>query len=219
MDPVLLQAKIELGQAKAARVLGTGAAVYRPDARQPLIPALDARYTIAALTAWFNPDPNLRQVRPAPADKPLVYAAVDRTLLEAGDYLIDAAQNTWFVGSVQPLLATGCVRCNRAFTLTRAVAFTGLAAYGGNAPGAMARVLTAWPGFIAARARGVSPEERLPGDTKLNLVTILLPPTAGAQILPNDVLLDDQAEPMRYTVSIAQATDWGWTVDAYYAGA
>ena len=219
MTQALLQAKADRGYAKAAGFLGTSVSVYRPDPRQALIGALDARYALASLTAWFNPDPQLRQTRPAAADKPLVHAAIDRTLLEAGDYLLDAAQNTWFVGSLQPLLATPCVRCNRGFTLTRALPLAGPLAYGGNAPGAMATGLTAWPGFIAARPRGATPEERVPGDTKLNAVTILLPVTAGAEIVPNDVLLDDQADPMRYTVSIAVATDWGWTVEAYYAGA
>ncbi len=214
-----MQAKANAGYARAAAFLGQGVTVYRPDARQSLIQALDARYVLTQLAAWFNPDANFRQVRPALPDKPVVHVAIDRTALQPGDYLMDASQNTWFVGSVQALLATPCVRCNRAFSVMRAVPVTGPSAYGGNAPGDMATILTSWPGFIAAKARGVSPEERVPGDTKLNVVVISLPVTAGVEILPNDVMVDDQADVSRYTVSMAVATDWGWTIDAYYAGA
>lgn len=219
MDQALLQAKADYGYGKAAGFLGQGVSVYRPDASQPAVAALDARYAVAQATAWFNPDANLRLAKPAPAANPVVYAAIDRTLVQAGDYLVDADGRTWFVGALQPLMAIPCVRCNRVFTLTRSVPATGPEAYGGNAPADMTTVLTAWPGFVAAKPRGLSPEERVPGDTKLNVVIISLPVTTGAQLAPNDVLVDDQADPMRYTVSLAVATDWGWTAQAYYAGA
>jgi hypothetical protein len=219
MDQALLQAKLDYAYGKAAGFLGETLTVYRPDARQALIPALDARYVCGQTMAWFNPDARLRAVVPAAGDRAVVYAALDRTPLEAGDYLMDAGQDAWFLGSAQPLLATPCVRCNRAFSLTRAVPMAGPEAYGGNAPANMQTLLTLWPGFVIAKSRGVSPEERVPGDTKLNSVVISLPVTAGAEIVPNDVLVDDQADPMRYTVSIATATDWGWTIEAYYAGA
>ncbi len=214
-----LQNRLDHAYGKAAGFLGETLTVYRPDARQALIPALDSRYVSGQVMAWFNPDARLRGVVPAAADGAVVYAALDRTQLEAGDYLMDAGQNTWFLGAVQSLLATPCVRCNRAFFLTRAEPVAGADAYGGNAPGNMQTLLTLWPGFVTAKSRGVSPEERVPGDTKLNSVVISLPVTAGAEIVPNDVLVDDQADPMRYTVSIATATDWGWTIEAYYAGA
>ncbi len=219
MDQALLQAKADYGYGKAAGFLGQGVSVYRPSASQAAVAALDARYAVARATAWFNPDANLRLAKPAPATNAVVYAAIDRTLVQAGDYLLDTGGNTWFVGSLQPLMATPCVRCNRVFTVTRSVPATGADAYGGNAPADMTTVLTAWPGFVTGKPRGLSPEEKVPGDTKLNVVIISLPVTAGAQIVPNDVLVDDQADPMRCTVSLAVATDWGWTVEAYYAGA
>lgn len=219
MDQALLQAKADYSYGKAAGFLGQGVSVYRPSASQAAVAALDARYAVAQTMAWFNPDANLRLAKPAPATSAVVYAAIDRTLIQAGDYLVDAAADTWFVGSLQPLMAIPCVRCNRVFTLTRSVPATGAEAYGGNAPADMTTVLTAWPGFLTAKPRGLSPEERVPGDTKLNVVIISLPVTTGAQVVPNDVLVDDQADPMRYTVSLAVATDWGWTVQAYYAGA
>jgi hypothetical protein len=219
VDQALLQAKANYAYGKAAGILGSAVDVYRPDPRQALIPALDSRYATGQVMAWFNPDPRFGSTSPAPADRAVAYASLDRTLLEAGDYLMDAGQNTWFVGSLQAMLATPCVRCTRAFTLTRAVPMVGEAAYGGNAPANMRTVLTLWPGFIAPKSRGMSPEERVPGESKLNTVLISLPVTAGTQIVPNDVLVDDQADPMRYTVSIATATDWGWTIEAYYAGA
>ncbi len=219
MDQTLVQAKANYGYGKMGAFLGQAVTAYRPDAQQALIPALDTRYRRAQLVAWFNPDANFRQLKPALSDKPVVYAGIDRTLLQAGDYLMDAGESTWFVGSVQALQATPCIRCNRAFTVTRAVPAIGADAYGGNAPANMTTILTSWPGFIAAKARGVSPEERLPGDTKLNVVTISIPVTPGVEVLPNDVLVDDQADASRYSVSLAVATDWGWTIDAYYAGA
>jgi hypothetical protein len=219
VDQAGLQAKANYAYGKAAGILGSTVDVFRPDSRQALIPALDSRYVTGRIMAWFNPDPRFGSISPAAADRAVVFASLDRMLLEAGDYLMDADQNTWFVGSLQPMMATPCVRCTRAFTLTRAVPMVGDAAYGGNAPANMRTILTLWPGFIAPKSRGMSPEERVPGETKLNAVLINLPVTAGAQIMPNDVLVDDQADPMRYTVSIATATDWGWTIDAYYAGA
>jgi hypothetical protein len=219
VDQAGLQAKANYAYGKAAGILGSMVDVYRPDPRQALIPALDSRYTTGRIMAWFNPDPRFGSISPAPADRAVVFASLDRTLLEAGDYLMDADQNTWFVGSLQAMMATPCVRCTRAFTLTRAVPMVGEAAYGGNAPANMQTILTLWPGFIAPKSRGMSPEERVPGETKLNTVLINLPVTAGVQIVPNDVVVDEQADPMRYTVSVATATDWGWTIEAYYAGA
>lgn len=219
MDQALIQAKVNQAYAKAAWALGSMVSLYRPDATQRLIPPLDSRYVIASVMAWFNPDAAMRGMRPAGAVAPVAYASVDRTQLEVGDYLMDTSQNVWFVGALQPLLATPCVRCNRALTLTRAVPVTGPAAYGGNAPGNMTTILTGWPCFLTPKSRALSPEERVPGDTRLNTVLINLPVTAGVEIVPNDLLLDDQADPMRYTVSIATATDWGWTIEAYYAGA
>lgn len=219
VDQLLLVERLNAGYGRAATFLGRSVRVYRPDGRQPLIPALDSRYAILETPAWFNPDPRMRQVRPAAAEKPVVFSAIDGTQVQQGDYLVGPEQNTWFVGSIQALLAIPCVRCNRAFTVTRAVAATGANAYGGNAPAAMTTVLTGWPGFVTAKPRGIGAEERVPGDTKLDLVLISLPVTPGAEILPNDVIIDDQARPMRYTASLASATGWGWTIEAYYAGA
>lgn len=220
VDQALVQAKLNYGYGKAAQALGQVWTIYRPNARVASVAALDASYAVATTIGWLTADPAFASLRPIPPDKPIGYIAIDRTALESGDYLLGADGTTVFVGSVQPIMATPAIRCNHAFTVTRPEPVTpGANFYGGNAVANQVTILTAWPGFIGAKNRGVQPEQRIPGDTRLNTVTMMLPVTTGAQIMPNDILTDDQPDPKRYTVSIATSTDWGWAVEAYYAGA
>ena len=215
MDQAMIQARLDAGYGRAAARLGASCAIYRPDAHQAAIPAMDARWNMGSVAAWFGGDANFALVRPRVAEKPQVYVAVDRSVLQAGDYLLDPEGNTYFLGSMQPLMATPAIWCNRALTLQRPSIAPGANFYGGNAAGNIATLLTAWPGFVAARTRGIEPEGKLPVETRLGATVLYLPPTPGVEILPNDILADDQADPMRYTVTQASGSDWGWIVEAY----
>lgn len=219
MDQTTLQARLDAGYAQVALRQGQQVTAYRPDPTQPTVAALDPRHIYSALLAFFNADPNFALVKPVQAGTPQIYVAIDRTLLQQGDYLVDVNSNTWFIGSLAPVMATAAMRCNRVFTLQRPVPATGAFAYGGNAPADLSTLLTSWPGFISSKTRGVSPEERVPGDTKLYLTQIYLPVTQGFYVVPNDILIDDSPDPARYTVALATETGWGWEIDCYYAGA
>lgn len=219
MDQAAIQAKLNAGYGQVATRLGQTVTVYRPDATQSKVAALDARYMLTRTTAFFNADPNFKAIRPPPPDKPIVYVATDRTPLEQGDYLLDTDGHIWFVGMIKPLMATSAMRCNRTFSLQRPVPATGPYAYGGNAPQDMTTLLTSWPGFLASKTKGLSPEEKVPGDTKLFVVQIYLPVTGPLLLEPNDVLLDDSDLTSRYTVALTTETGQGWEVNCYYAGA
>lgn len=213
MTPAEVQAKLNAGYAKGARVLGSDYSVYRPStAANPLTTLIIAQK--AAISAkdysWMK------------VNKPgeLIWLCLmDGTLTRRGDYLVGAS-DTFFIASQllnQPIL---CIKCNRKVRLMRmpgsvtvgALGYQGECATGMvdilGAAGASGAFGTGWSASILLKGRAEQTGSGLPGATRNVGWEVLLPSSIGVTIVESDVLVDDLGR--KYSIQAAEESDVGW---------
>src|SRR6185312_7327422 len=212
MDGETLEARINLGRARAAAHVGRDVAVYRPvDVSAPLINRL---YVIPA--AFNAADP--KYVKPNLYGKPVWFGDFDGAQTQPGDYLVRLNDGAvWFVAAQQPLLPIVCVSCNRKLALLRPEKQTavGVVGYGGEYPANLDTPLgdegRLWPASVL-QGRKSQGATALPASVKELLWEILLPVSARFRIRAADILVDDVRT--RYIVQSAESTDLGWRIQA-----
>ena len=72
-------------------------------------------------------------------------------------------------------------------------------------------------GAVTQGTKGDAGEMKLPGDTRLGWVSILVPSVSGVQVRSGDVVTDAQALPQRYTISGVELTALGYRITAALA--
>lgn len=207
-----IQKHINYGYGKVAQHLGASYQWYRATSvSNPIVPAnmvgtimchFDSQYTFAAIKPdLFNP----------------IWAiAVDRTLLNVGDYLI-GAMGTFFMFTEDPILPSSCVSCNTNINVYRPGGGqqVGNGYYGGNAQGYGDTLMLNWPASVLTGTKGEASKSGVIGDTRLQWFTIMVP-DAGVLIKANDLATD--AHGRRMTISAVELTSLGYRLTAQYSG-
>jgi hypothetical protein len=158
---------------------------------------------------------DMKYIKPNKYGKPTWYALFDAKNSQVGDYFVGPA-GTFFIAAMQLLLSILVVECNRVVTVFRPQVQGGVGAvdYSGTTDENMTPIMTDWPCSILQGTKGEKNESGLPGDVRSPWWTILLP-YGGVQILPDDIITDDQG--LRYVVSSQELTDLGYRITAMMA--
>jgi len=205
-------ALFQIGPRISGQILGSPYAQYRPSgASNPI----QAGNLLGNIPAWITADARGNGDRPFAPAKPTAYAMVDPALTQVGDYLIGPL-GTFFIASQDVPMPIQAVRCNYTITVARpgsGAPSTGYY-YGGVISVDVSPILTAWPASVIQGTKGEGGEIKLPGDTRLAWVAILMPSVGGVEILPGDWITDSEGTPMQYTVSSRELTPLGWRLSA-----
>lgn len=209
MDGATINAKIYAGYAKAAKVIGTTYAHYRPtSANDPL----SAFNRMADMQVSLNAD-DPTYARPNVYGKATWYAIMDGSQVKVGDYIV-GVEGTLFVAALQQLLPIFMVDCNRTVSIYRPQQQPGVGAlgYGGDTAANETLLMRNWPASVLQGTKGEKGEVALPGDVRNPWWAILLPYYAGVTLRSGDIVTDDLSK--RYVISSAELTDLGWRCTA-----
>lgn len=206
-----LASVFQIGPRISAQILGSPYAQYRPSgAYYPT----NFGNLIATIPAWITADASGMGKRPFTYAKPTSYAMVDPAVTQVGDYLIGPL-GTFFVASQDVPMPIQIVSCNQTITVSRpGDPPTGPGYYGGAAPGVLEPILSEWPASVLQGTKGEVGEVKLPGDTRLAWVAVLMPSVGGVEIMPGDWITTGEASPMTYTISSRELTPLGWRLSA-----
>lgn len=210
MDAATLQSRVYSGYAQAAQRIGFNADLYRPvTAHNPLA----SINKLSSLPASFNAE-DMRYGKPNKYGHPVWYGLFDGGLTQAGDYLTNAQDGTYFIAAQQTNLPILLVQCNRTITILRPQQQTGVGAvgYGGDTDSNETALMTSWPASVLQAAGGEKSEVALPGDARNPLWSILLQHWPGVSLRSGDIITDDLAR--RYAINSAELTDLGWRLSA-----
>jgi hypothetical protein len=201
----------QIGPRITAQILGLPYQQYRPNGSYM---PLNFGNLVATIPAWITADAKGMGNKPFVAKNPVAYAMVDPVVVAVGDYLVGDF-GTFFISSLDGLMPTQVVRCNQTVTVSRPnTEPSGENFYGGAEGATSTPILVEWPASVIQGTKGEVGEVKLPGDTRLAWVAIMLPPTGDAQILPGDWISTDQSTAMVYTVSACELTPLGWRLSA-----
>ena len=209
MNAAKIEAKIQRGNGKAAKVLGVVCDQYRPATSDAVMVNTNL---LGVVLVRFDQDFGFNARKPNLYGHPVWGVLADRTLMAVGDYLI-GSEGTFFLIAQQSLTPTAGVSCNRVISIARPTGPTpGANAYGGvinHTP-----IVTSWPASVLQGTKGERGDLNLPGDVRMPWVQILIPAGPGVQIRFGDIVTDDQADALRYTISSAELTDLGYRITA-----
>jgi len=208
-----VQARINFGFSKAAKIVGSTVQWYRPSGSGP---AIGGANWIGTLPVLFDTAADMLQKAPSRyAKDDDWYGAFDNTTVVVGDYFTDPQLGTFFVAAIEYLKPARLVRCNRVVNVTRpGSAQPGPAYYGGDIAADEEVLFTGWPASIVQGTKGEKGETTVPGDIRLPWFNVILPLSIPVQVKTADIFTDDQAIPIVYTVSSAEQTELGWRFTA-----
>lgn len=209
MDGDKIQLKMYKGYAKAARVVGTTYAHFRPSsASNPM----DAANQLADIKMTLNAC-DMKYSKPNVYGKSTWYGIFDGTVAQPFDYF-NGVEGVFFVAAMQQLLPILMVSCNRVITIARPSMESGPGAigYGGDTKAGEENLMVGWPASVLQGSKGEKNDVGLPGDTKNPWFTVLVPSWDGVLLRTSDIITDDIGG--RYRVSSAELTDLGWRLTA-----
>lgn len=210
-----VQAKVNYGFAKAAAALGETCQWYRPSGANNPITAANL---IGTWEILFDTAADMQQRAPRRREKPEDwYGGFDMSQFQIGDYLIRPNGEIRFISAFDSFRACRMVLCNHTISLARpAGPSPGTAYYGSDVTATETSLMTGWPAAVVQGTKGEAGETKLPGDTRLPWVTILVP-DCGVELRTGDQALDDQTIPALYTLSGTERTAQGWRITAMLA--
>jgi hypothetical protein len=210
-----IQEKVSRGFRIAGAKLGAPCQWYRAAGTGAAIAPATLQGT---LLAAFDSDPAFASRKPSQYGKPQWYMLTDECGLQLGDYIVDPLLGTFFVASGEPFKPPMVIRCNRTLTFARPGAPpAGADYYGGDETATETPLLTGWPAAVLQGTKGEAGDTKLPGDTRMPWVQVLLPQPASVQLRASDIALDDQPIQQRYIVSSAELTALGYRLTATLA--
>jgi len=208
MDALMLSAKVNQGNGKAAKRLGGIARHHR--ATSPLSP-LKAQ-PLQELSASFTTDFGyMRAVRFGQAARIGIF---DATGFEAGDILV-SGEGTYFVAAMPLLQPILCVKTERLVSIRRTAQASndaGLQDYGGTTAANEKLIMADWPASILISRGGDHSPLRLPAETRSAWYSMLMPAFSGVRIQAGDFASDDTGR--RYVITGTELTDMGWRLMA-----
>lgn len=204
MDQARVQSHIGRGLAKAASILGTAFAQYRP--ATPLDPLLPGSL-VGMLPCAIGSNSNIHFEVPSSSDQGFALLLADPTKLLAGDYLV--GPDTYFVSRIEPLLPAWGVLCNMTFDIldTAQVTAPGTNVYGGVLSANNTLLARGWPMSMRAKARGEQDPTKLPSDTRSAFFEILMPAIPGLTLGLGLCLRDVNAQ--IYMIMSSETTSYG----------
>jgi hypothetical protein len=208
MDAHQLAAKVNQGNGKAAKRLGSTARHYR--AASPFSP-LDAQ-PLRQLSASFTTD--YGYMRAARFGHAIRIGIFDAAGFKVGDILV-SAEGTFYVAAMPLLQPILCVRAERLVSVRRttpAGSDAGLQDYGGTTAANEKLIMSGWPASILLSRGGEHSPLKLPGETRGAWHNILMPAFRGLSFHAGDFVTDEAGQ--RYVVSGTELTDMGWRLTA-----
>lgn len=206
MDAHRLRDRLFWGLNRVANVLGDPTDAYRPKGTTD---PLNRSNRFLRLRAVFSrADGNFAQ--PVGYGEALWRGHFDASYTKAGDYLV-RERDIWFIAAQQSLLPVLCVKANRTISISRpatpGTGTTPLQPIGD--PGVT--LISGWPvSMLGIRTEGRSPT-RLPGDTMVPNVIVLLPAVDQVYPRPTDIVTDDLAG--TGTIVAAELGELGWRLN------
>lgn len=222
MDQARCVGKIYYGYAQAAKRLGAPVTIYRSSSAIDPISAdniPDPGVILASFTVnWkYNKFQNYGVS---------VYTGVfDGRLTQPQDFLVDANDVPYFIGSQENVLPILVVRCNVYITIKRPYGDpdAGLQGYSGRVSSTDAVKYQNIPASMLLKTtKGVNNNVGLPTDTRQPLYTCLLPYLGDVQILTGDLAFADWTQggrPLNLVVWQAELTELGWRMQLEELGA
>ena len=209
MDSLGIQRKINRGYGIASKKLGQLCEIRRPwRAIQPI----GREAETGLIMVFFDTDYQFQAKKPSLYGKPLFGAAMDRTNIAVGDYLL-GANDTWFVAGIEPLIPTMVVKTNVVVAIARPgpVLVPGINPYSGRTAKTDTPLMAGWPASILIGGRTQAMRADLPSDVPDRGAQMLLPAWPGVLIRTGDRVTDD--ENRAFNISEAELTDLGWRVE------
>ena len=200
-----------------AQTLGLPFNIFRP---RTTAAAISGSNLIGNTPVWITADPTLMTQKAIDPRKPVIYAAIDPTRVQVGDYIqgplsYGGTPETLFVATIDQNAAITAVLCNTVLTLSRPVADTpGADFYGGNVTNGQTALVTSWPASVLPGTKGNTGDTNLPSDQRLPWAKILMPAARGVQFRFADFGTDNAAQPNRYELSTAVLTRSWWDITA-----
>ena len=199
-----INARIALGLAKAASILGSSQALYRPTTA--FLPISGP--PVASIHCAFDPSPDFKFLTTAQPGHSYAVMLADPALVQQGDYLIGG--DTHFVARVEPLRPALCVLCTQMVDFLSSDTTTGAGtnAYGGRTDDTDALIAQGWAVSMNARTHSEQDVTRLPSDTRAAYYDVLGPPIPGVMLSFGMRLQDGTGQ--NYEIVSAELSPFGW---------
>lgn len=209
MDALHLAARVNAGNGRAAKCLGTTAWHHRAtDPHSPLkTPPLQK-----LLASFITDYGYMRTARFGQAGRIGIF---DATRFRPGDFLVSPTEGVFYVAAMPPLQPVLCVKAERRVTLLRTALHgtsAGIQEYGGTTAEKEQVIMTDWPASILSGRGSEHSPLRLPGETRCAWYSILMPFFNGVLIHTGDFVADDTAQ--RYVITGTELTEMGWRLAA-----
>lgn len=203
-----IQDRIYYGYGKGAARLGTTYTIYRsPNAINPIQDAnIIGTLLLSANVSWTYSQANKY-------GNAVWQLLVDGRELQPFDYLM--GKQTFFVAGMQSLLPILGVDCNRTLTIKRPTQPTGtgkgIVGYSGYDPATATTLMENCPASVLSDSRGETNPNKLPLDTKVPRLKVLLPALPGISLRIGDIILDDRG--VHSAISGVELTELGWRLN------
>ena len=217
------QASLNAGYGKLANAIGQPSNIYRASGVND--PVSNANL-IANLSVRLDPSASFSATVVSSYNKPILYAAIDRTGLLVGDYIVQADTTTVFINAMQDIVPTSSVLCNEVISIYRPAAAPPTPQAGGvpynNYNGDTANngkgdpLAMNWPASVLQGPKGERSELQLPNDIREPWVAILMPAIPGVSIQTTDQFFT--ADGRRYVISSVELTRLGYRLTADDSG-
>lgn len=200
----VINTKIALALARAASIIGSNQALYRPTAANAPISGVP----YGSLYCAFDIRPDFKLLSTAQPNHSYASLLADPSKVQQGDYLV--GDDTHFVVRLEPLRPALCVLCDQTvdFLSTDVATIAGTNAYGGRTSDTDSVLAQGWPVSMSARTRGGQDVTKLPSDIRSAYYDVLAPPIPGIELSfgmrIRDINLQD------YEIVSAELSLFGW---------
>ena len=200
----IINARIAVGLAKAASILGTSQNLYRPTTA--FLPISGPPHS--SIQCAFDVNPDFRLLATAQPSRSYAVMLGDPALVQQGDYLV--GDDTHFVARVEPLRPALCVLCDQVvdFLSTDSVTNAGTNAYGGRTDDTDILIAQGWAVSMSARTHSEQDVTKLPSDIRAAYYDVLAPPIPDVTLSFGMRLQDSAGQD--YEIVSAEESPFGW---------
>lgn len=209
MDAIRMAARINHGNAQAAKRLGTIASHYRAASAFSPLKAGPLQLLSASFTTDYG---YMRAARFGQAARIGIFDAAE---FEVGDVLV-SSEGTFYVAAMPLLQPILCVKAERLVTFRRTVLVSNNAVmqdYGGTQAASEQIIMLDWPASILLSRIGEHSPIKLPGETRGAWHLIQMPAFRDLHVHAGDFATDDNGQ--RYVITGTELTDMGWRLTAF----
>lgn len=208
MDAHMLSTKVNQGNSKAAKRLGSSARHYRAISSFNPLEAQPLRQICASFVTDYS------YMRAARFGQAVRLGIFDAAGFEAGDMLI-SGEGTFYVAAMPLLQPIVCVKCEHLVSIRRPAqpgSEAGLQEYGGTTAANEKLIMSGWPASVLLSRGGEHSPLKLPGETRSAWHNILMSAFRDVSVHAGDFVTDESG--LRYVISGTELTDMGWRLTA-----